>query len=318
MSDTNRAQDEVESPVFYGNYRGLVVDNLDPAGLGRIKVKVYPMFKDIVDPYLLPWATPAMGLFAGAGVGFGGFAVPAVDSFVYVFFEAGNIYQPVYFAEAQTAQCGVPLASQIDYPHSKVWQTPGGISIWINDKTGSEQVVVYHPSGSYFEMFPSGAVVVYADKSITVQAQDEDASLVAATKNVNLTAFKDINGIAGDNINLTASKAFAAKATTTAKVEAGGSVSISAGATASVSAVGAASLIGATAFVTAQAQAHVTGNAGVEIKGRGMTLKIALDRLMTALMAWRGTDPQGGIVTAEPSSMTELELAKTMIDTVLT
>jgi hypothetical protein len=298
----------VKTEPFYGNYRGLVVDNNDPEKLGRIKVKVYPMFKGIEDPDQIPWAVPAMGLFAGAGTGFGAFAVPEENSFVYVFFEAGDIYQPVYFAEAQTAQTGIPLASQVDYPYSKVWETPTGIALWINSKPGAEQIVVYHPSGSYIEVTQAGNVIVYGSNTVTAQAQTGDASVIAAAKNVNLTAGQNIQGIAAKDITFTAAQNFDAKATMSAKMEAGASVDITAGINASVTAVQLATLSGALV--------SVLGLGGVHIRST-VSLKTALDALCDALTAWTGIDSRGDTSVPQPSTITSIQLAKTLIDTVL-
>lgn len=239
------------SKKFLGNYRGLVVDNLDPAGLGRIKIKVYPMFKNIADPVSLPWAVPAMGLFTGAGVGFGSFAVPSLETFVYVFFEAGNIYQPVYFAEAQTAGTGIPMASQIDYPDSKVWETKSGIAFWVNQKEGSEEVLVYHPTGTYLNIMPDGQIQMYAVKAVTIQANTGNVSLIAAADNVVISAVKNVSVIAGVDATV--------NATRSATVTAGLNASITAGGKATVSATGIAEV---TSAVQAKVNAPIVTVAG--------------------------------------------------------
>lgn len=249
------------SKKFLGNYRGLVVDNLDPAGLGRIKVKVYPMFKGIDDAYELPWAVPAMGLFAGAGEGFGAFAVPNVDSFVYVFFEAGNIYQPVYFAEAQTAGAGIPVASQVDYPESKVWQTKSGIAFYVNQKEGSEEITVYHPTGTFMTIMPDGSIDIFAKTSITMQANDGDLTLIAASDNIILSAAKNITAYAGQDATVNAAGR--------ASVTAGTDVSVTAGGKVSVSAAGAATVTAGLAATVSAKDVVVTGATGVYLQSAG-------------------------------------------------
>lgn len=44
------------------------------------------------------------------------------------------------------------------YPYNNVIQTPGGIRIVWGDERGKESLKIYHPSGSYMEMFPDGKV----------------------------------------------------------------------------------------------------------------------------------------------------------------
>lgn len=101
----------------YGNYRGIVIDNLDPLNKGRIKVFVpgiYP--KDFeANPDKLPWAEPAMPIFGGGWtaikgstnkeVGFN--SVPHAGkkgdgAQVWVFFDDGDIRYPIYFAVSQS------------------------------------------------------------------------------------------------------------------------------------------------------------------------------------------------------------------------
>jgi len=117
---------------FNGIYRGKVLSNSDPLKLGRIKVQVYPMFATLKEDEV-PWCVPAMPLFEGAGEGIGSFCVPDINSFVFVFFEMGDLYQPVYFAEAQTKTKGLPSERITNYPNRKIWKTSSGITIYIDD-----------------------------------------------------------------------------------------------------------------------------------------------------------------------------------------
>lgn len=121
------------SGKYYGMYRGKILDNNDPSQLGRCRIQIYPMFSEISVAADLPWATPAMSLFEGAGTGIGSFCVPDIDTFVFCFFEEGDIYQPVYFAEAQTAGKGLPTERTTNYPNRKVFKTSSGIVIYIDD-----------------------------------------------------------------------------------------------------------------------------------------------------------------------------------------
>lgn len=140
-----------ENLKFYGMYRAKVLSNADSEMLGRIKAEVYPMLIGKVsaqslegitgiDISLLPWVVPAMPISSGAGSGCGSFAVPGIGSFVFVFFEAGDINQPVYFAEAQTKTLGLPGSRVTSYPNRKVVETAGGVKIILDDATG--QVII--------------------------------------------------------------------------------------------------------------------------------------------------------------------------------
>jgi len=142
---------------FVGMYRGQVLDNDDPDKLGRIKVNLFGL-TDGIDAEDLPWAVPAMPLFAGAGSGFGYFAVPKIGTYVFVFFEASDIYQPIYFAEATDGIHGLPTERLTNYPNTKVIKTPNGIVITINDF--SKEICVNHPSGSYLKIDTAGNIII--------------------------------------------------------------------------------------------------------------------------------------------------------------
>lgn len=151
---------ELSSDTFRENlfYRGLVVDNNDPNQLGRIKIRVHKFFGPNIESANLPWAVPAFSMFAGSGSGFGSFAVPANNSQVWVFFEEGDIYQPVYFAEAPTGVHGLPTERTTNYPNRRVLKSPGGFVIYLDDAT--KELKIQHPSGSYFKINGSGNIVI--------------------------------------------------------------------------------------------------------------------------------------------------------------
>ena len=77
-------------------YKGIVRNVDDPQKLGRIKVEILPMFKGVFVSDL-PWAERALQ------------EIPGVNSWVWVFFEEGQIYNPVYFAQASPVLIGESL-----------------------------------------------------------------------------------------------------------------------------------------------------------------------------------------------------------------
>jgi len=162
--------------TFDGIYRGTVVDNDDPSQYGRIKVKIYPMMADI-EAENLPWAIPASTIVEGAGVNKGSFAVPNIGTNVWCFFEMGDIYQPVFFAEAPDAVKGLPIDRLINYPDRKVVRTTSGITFIVDDilkqaivMTDSgilgildaifNTITITHPSGMTFVIGGNGGVSI--------------------------------------------------------------------------------------------------------------------------------------------------------------
>jgi hypothetical protein len=69
----------------YGVYRGVVIDNVDPEGLSRLRVQVPQLLGTVPTD----WAWPSLPIAVGV-------SVPAVNDPVWVMFEAGDINRPVW------------------------------------------------------------------------------------------------------------------------------------------------------------------------------------------------------------------------------
>lgn len=152
-----------QDTLYYsGMYRGEVVDNIDPDQAGRVRVRVFGIFKDEILDADLPWAVPAMPIFTGSGSGYGNFAVPEIGTHVFVFFESGDVYQPTYFAEAPNKVHGLPSERTTNYPNRRIQKTKSGIVIMIDDKDNVVKII--HPTGKYFEINENGNVFVSAEK----------------------------------------------------------------------------------------------------------------------------------------------------------
>jgi hypothetical protein len=72
---------------------------------------------------------------------------------VYVFFEAGDIQQPVYFASAPSATYGLPT---VRGKGIKTIQTKNGTTLTLNDNTGDVRVAT--SAGMTFELTAAGKV----------------------------------------------------------------------------------------------------------------------------------------------------------------
>lgn len=79
---------ESMASTYYGKYRGVVVDDADPEGLGRLQVQVPTLLGEQA-----VWALPCVP-FAGPDVGF--FALPPIGAHCWVEFETGDLSFPVW------------------------------------------------------------------------------------------------------------------------------------------------------------------------------------------------------------------------------
>jgi len=181
----------IQSDTFKydGIYRGKVVSTSDPDQVGRIKVQVFGIFDESMEAANLPWAVPAYPISTGAGSEYGYWAVPEVGSFVFVFFEGQDVYQPVYFAEAPSKVYGQPSERTVNYPTRKILKTKNGIVLYIDDT--DKVIKIDHPSGKSVQIDGNGNItIVGAD--VTIQASG--AVDVTATGNVTISGSQvDIN-----------------------------------------------------------------------------------------------------------------------------
>ncbi|MCB1852630.1 MAG: hypothetical protein KDI83_17935 [Gammaproteobacteria bacterium] len=119
---------------FYGKYRGVVQDNQDPRGMGRIRARV----PEVLDDQTTPWAMPCAP-FAGAGAG--QYSIPAVESGVWIEFEAGDPSRPVWtggwWAEGQTPQDNAGNAAT---PPLKILRSEQGLMVSLDDDNQAIQV----------------------------------------------------------------------------------------------------------------------------------------------------------------------------------
>jgi hypothetical protein len=123
-------------PNFFGNFRGKVVNNIDPLMLGRLMTLV-PTVSDLP----LSWAMPCVP-YAGRNVGF--FVQPPIGANVWVEFEGGDPGKPIWTG-CFWGQGEVPANPAI--PTTKVIKTET-FTLVINELTQSVSLEVLTPTGA--------------------------------------------------------------------------------------------------------------------------------------------------------------------------
>ncbi|MBU0959520.1 MAG: hypothetical protein KKB31_06245 [Nanoarchaeota archaeon] len=131
---------------YFGIYRGEVVDNKDPSRSGRCKIKVYGIY-DGVAKQDLPWADPCFPI--GGSKGYGSVYIPVIGSKVFVVFEAGEIFSPVYLG-ASPLEGDIP--AEIDVPNKYlIIKTKSGAQILVSDAE-NEGIKLETSGGLLFEL----------------------------------------------------------------------------------------------------------------------------------------------------------------------
>jgi uncharacterized protein involved in type VI secretion and phage assembly len=159
--------------TYFGKYRGVVVQNVDPEGIGRIVAKV----SDVLAEQPTTWAMPCMpmtGNQAGAHV------VPPVGAGVWVEFEQGDPNRPIWCGGFWGGSSELPSLAPQGKPGSPsiVLQTPGKNTIAISDMPG--------PEGGIILTIQSGASIRINDTGITISnGMGATIALQGPTVNIN-------------------------------------------------------------------------------------------------------------------------------------
>lgn len=143
---------------FYGKYLGIVVDNDDPKGLARLRVKVPEVFGEEATGWCLPCSP-----LAGPGTGLA--AVPPIDSQVYVEWPAGDISRvPIWSGGAWPDGDGIDEAG----PDAIVLTTPAGHRVVVRDTAGSEAIEIEASSGAKVVLDGDGVQVTFGSQKLAV------------------------------------------------------------------------------------------------------------------------------------------------------
>jgi hypothetical protein len=149
---------------FLGKYRGTVLNNIDPMGMGRLQVFV----PDVAAVLPSSWAMPCVPI---AGMQSGVYAVPPVGSGVWMEFEQGDPDYPVWVGGFWGSRADVPGLAQAGVPASPsiVLQTQLQNAVVVSDAPG--------PAGGIILKCRTGASIMVNDTGIVIQ-NGKGASLV--------------------------------------------------------------------------------------------------------------------------------------------
>ncbi|MGF1643982.1 MAG: phage baseplate assembly protein V [Thiotrichales bacterium] len=147
---------QADGPRFYGKYRGMVLNNIDPMQQGRLQVQV----PDVAGLAPASWAMPCVPI---AGIQNGMFALPIIGSGVWIEFEQGNPDYPIWVGAFWGSAAEVPalaLATPPGMPAITL-QTPLQNGLTISDLPG--------PTGGIMLKSATGATLIVNDTGIYIQ-----------------------------------------------------------------------------------------------------------------------------------------------------
>lgn len=137
--------------AFFAPWPGVVVDNVDPDGLHRVKIRIDGLIEPSTD-----WAFPLTGAGGGSAQR-GAHVVPAINATVVVQFLGGDperpVYQPAWWGRVQTSespnrdQYKSEMPGDADAAGAEAHQVQvielEGISITVDERGGKRLLAIY-------------------------------------------------------------------------------------------------------------------------------------------------------------------------------
>ena len=162
---------------------GLVLDNQDPNGLGRVKINLPGLSEDESGH----WARVAAPM---AGSGRGMFFLPEKNDEVLVAFEQGDITRPYVLGSLWNSQDKPPEANADGQNNVRVIKSRSGHSVRFDDTVGAEKIEITDKSGGNSVTLDTknSTISIKSTHDVIIEAPQGKISLRAKTVEVKSTA----------------------------------------------------------------------------------------------------------------------------------
>lgn len=191
---------------FYGVTIGVVTNNQDPDGMGRVKVR-------------LPWLTDEdetdwariVAPMAGNDRGF--YLLPEVDDEVLVAFEHGIVEFPYVLGALWNGKDKPPEANDDGKNNKRTIKSRSGHVIRLDDSDGAEKIEIVDKSGNSITFDASAnTITIKADSDISIQSSN--GKLKLSGKGVEITSQDAVKVEASQGMDLKASGQMTVKGAT--------------------------------------------------------------------------------------------------------
>ena len=171
-----------EAERLYGVVVGVVTNNQDPDGLGRVKVR----FPWLSADHESAWARVITPM-AGNDRGF--YTLPEVDDEVLVAFEHGRVEFPYVLGALWNAQDKPPADNGDGENNIRVFKSRSGHVIRLDDSEGAEKIEIADAEGTESLVFDMAAktITLTADSDIVIESKNGKVK-VTGQKGVEITA----------------------------------------------------------------------------------------------------------------------------------
>ncbi|WP_437275934.1 phage baseplate assembly protein V [Sorangium sp. So ce375] len=192
MSDYGAFKDLFAAPRrdesrIYGVVVGIVTNNQDDSGLGRVKVR-FPWLSDADESNWARVATPMAGKDRGV------YFLPEVDDEVLVMFEHGRVDSPFVVGALWNGEDTPPADNADGKNNVRIVKSRSGHTVTLDDTEGSEKITIADGKQKSTIVFDAakGALSITSEGDFTVKVKgkltlesDGDVAIKGASVNIN-------------------------------------------------------------------------------------------------------------------------------------
>jgi uncharacterized protein involved in type VI secretion and phage assembly len=177
---TDSIQNDLRGGRIHGVVVGIVTNNQDPDGLGRVKVK-FPWLSDVDESTWARIAAPMAGDQRGV------YFLPEVEDEVLVAFEHGDVRFPYVLGALWNGKDAPPASNDDGKNNVRIIKSRSGHVIKLNDEDGKETIEIVDKSekNSILIDTAKNSIAVTSDKDITLSASNGTIKLDAQKIEIN-------------------------------------------------------------------------------------------------------------------------------------
>lgn len=194
-----------------GLVEAIVVDNVDPDQLGRVKLK-FPTLPEMPESF---WGRLIMPM---AGRERGWMTIPEKDDEVMVAFVHGDVNHAIVMGSVYNGVDTPPYANEDKENNLRVFQSRSGHRLTFDDTSGAERIelishneeirIIWDSSGKTLSVYSGKDIIIEAKETISLKCKDfileadNSISVKSMTTEIETTQSCTVNG--GQSLTLTA------------------------------------------------------------------------------------------------------------------